>query len=312
MNNRRRNFDKKRRYTKSNDKDYNENSYKRRNDDRKQSDKDDSRKYSKPLTEEKKDELRKKHYSKKKQLKHAKTNLPTDGMIRLNKYISNSGECSRRVADSMISAGKVKLNGKTITDVGTKVHYKDKVEVNGKQVFFEEKKYILLNKPKDYVTTSDDPEGRKIVLDLVKNACSERIYPVGRLDRATTGLLLLTNDGEMTKRLTHPRYEKKKIYHVFLDKPFLKVDFNKLKSGIELEDGFIQPDEISYVESDKKQVGVEIHSGKKHIVRRMFKHFGYQVVKLDRVYFAGLTKRNLPRGKWRFLTEEEIRMLKLF
>ncbi len=232
-------------------------------------------------------------------------------MIRLNKYISNSGICSRREADQLITTGAVAVNGKVITELGYKVSPGDTVQYGGETIKPEKNVYILLNKPKDYITTVDDPEKRKTVLDLLAGACKERVYPVGRLDRSTTGVLLMTNDGELTKKLTHPKYERKKIYHVSLDKNFKSGDMEKLREGVMLEDGMIKVDEISYVEGalNKKEVGVELHSGKNRIVRRMFEALGYKVVKLDRVVFAGLTKKDLPRGKWRFLTQREVNML---
>lgn len=240
------------------------------------------------------------------------TRTPAVESVRLNKYIAASGICSRREADQLIAAGLVKVNGKVVTELGTKVQPGDDVRYNGDRLRNERKVYVLLNKPKDYVTTTDDPRERKTVMLLVKNAGRERIYPVGRLDRQTTGVLLFTNDGEMAKKLTHPSYNKKKIYHVHLDRNFSPADMKKLADGITLEDGFIQPDALSYVSAEnKKEVGLEIHSGKNRIVRRMFEHLGYRVNKLDRVYFAGLTKKNLPRGKWRFLTETEINRLKM-
>ncbi len=236
---------------------------------------------------------------------------PKPEEIRLNKYIANSGICSRREADELITAGLIMVNGKSVTTLGTKVKPGDEVKYNGERIRNERKVYLLLNKPKDFVTTTRDPRERKTVMTLVKNACPERIYPVGRLDRQTTGVLLFTNDGELAKKLTHPGYNKKKIYHVFLNRAVKADDLRTLAGGIELEDGFIQPDAISYVESeDKKEIGLEIHSGRNRIVRRMFESLGYRVEKLDRVYFAGLTKKNLPRGKYRFLTEKEITRLK--
>lgn len=235
----------------------------------------------------------------------------SEGM-RLNRFLSIAGICSRRDADEHIAAGEVTVNGKVVTELGTKVDKKDVVFYQGTQIYAEKKVYLLLNKPKDYVTTLDDPNGKRTVLELVKNACDQRIYPVGRLDRMTTGVLLFTNDGELTARLTHPKYNQKKIYHVFLDKPFTKNDFIKLSGGVELEDGKVKPDVLSFVEGQtKKEVGVQIHSGKNRIVRRMFEHLGYKVVKLDRVYFGGLTKKNLPRGRWRFLDEKEVKILKM-
>ena len=234
------------------------------------------------------------------------------GGIRLNKYIASSGICSRREADRLISAGLVSVNGKVVTELGTKVNPSDAVRYNGERIRNERKVYLLLNKPKDFVTTTHDPKERKTVMALIRNACPERIYPVGRLDRNTTGVLLFTNDGEMAKKLTHPSHNKKKIYHVFLDKKVTQNDLQKLAGGIELEDGPITPDSISYVRPENKhEVGLEIHSGRNRIVRRMFESVGYQVTKLDRVYFAGLTKKNLPRGKWRFLTDKEVNRLKM-
>ncbi len=260
-----------------------------------------------------KESLQKRHYSKKKQLEHAKMMGPKDGILRLNKFIANSGECSRREADARIAEGRVTVNGEVVTEVGTKVNLKDKVCMDGVLLQPESKVYLVLNKPKDFVTTLDDPMGRKTVIDLIKHACTERVYPVGRLDRMTTGVLLFTNDGDLTKRLTHPSYNKKKIYHVFLDREISQEELDMIAKGLELEDGFIKSDAISFADpKDKKQVGIEIHSGKNRIVRRIFEHLGYKVEKLDRVFFAGITKKNIPRGKWRFLTAEEVRMLKLF
>ena len=234
-----------------------------------------------------------------------------DDGIRLNKFISNSGICSRREADSYIAAGVVSINEVTVTELGTKVYPNDVVKFNGERIKGEEKVYIVMNKPKDFVTTVSDPYAEKTVIGLVQGKCKARVYPVGRLDKATTGVLLLTNDGELADRLAHPSFEKKKIYHVFLDKNLKGSDMSELVKGINLEDGPISVDEISYIDDDKSQVGVEIHSGRNRIVRRMFEHFGYKVKKLDRVYFAGLTKKNLRRGQWRFLTEQEVAMLKM-
>ena len=232
--------------------------------------------------------------------------------LRLNKYLANAGVCSRREADEHIAAGLVKVNGEVVTELGTKVTRKDQVTFNDQPVSLERKVYVLLNKPKDTVTTSDDPQGRQTVMDLVRNASRERIYPVGRLDRNTTGVLLLTNDGDLASKLTHPKYIKKKIYHVWLDKDVAETDLARIAAGIELDDGPIHADAIAYAnEEDKNQVGIEIHSGKNRIVRRIFEHLGYRVVKLDRVYFAGLTKKNLPRGRWRHLTQQEVSMLKM-
>ncbi len=232
--------------------------------------------------------------------------------IRLNKYMANAGICSRREADEYIQQGLVKVNGNVVTELGTKITHKDTVEYDEKIVTLENKCYILLNKPKDCVTTSDDPNGRLTVMDLVKGACNERIYPVGRLDRNTTGVLLLTNDGDLASKLTHPKYVKKKIYHVWTDKDISEEDMQRIADGIELEDGPIHADAISYAtETDRNQAGIEIHSGRNRIVRRLFESLGYHVTKLDRVYFAGLTKKNLPRGRWRYLTQEEVNFLKM-
>ena len=232
--------------------------------------------------------------------------------IRLNKFMSNAGICSRREADEFIQQGLVKVNGQVVTELGTKITHSDIVEYDEKVVALESKCYILLNKPKDCVTTSDDPNGRLTVMDLVKGACSERIYPVGRLDRNTTGVLLLTNDGDLASKLTHPKYVKKKIYHVWCDKDISEDDMQRIADGIELDDGPIHADAISYAtETDRNQAGIEIHSGRNRIVRRIFESLGYHVTKLDRVYFAGLTKKNLPRGRWRYLTQEEVNFLKM-
>ncbi|MCF8367643.1 MAG: rRNA pseudouridine synthase [Bacteroidales bacterium] len=234
-------------------------------------------------------------------------------LIRLNKYIANAGICSRREADVLIETGVIKVNGKVVQDLGTKVSPSDKVQYDGQTLHTEKKYYVLLNKPKDYITTTDDPFERRTVMFLVRNACKERIYPVGRLDKNTTGLLLLTNDGELAKKLTHPKHKITKIYHVTLDKNLAKTDMVKIANGINLEDGFVKVDEIAWVKdaANKKEVGVEIHSGKNRIIRRIFESVGYKVVKLDRVIFAGLTKKDLPRGKWRFLTDNELSFLKM-
>jgi 23S rRNA pseudouridine2605 synthase len=235
------------------------------------------------------------------------------GLIRLNKYISNAGICSRREADKLIETGVISVNGKIVTELGFKVSASDEINFGGQVLRKEKAVYILLNKPKDYITTLDDPEGRKTVLELIHNATKERVYPVGRLDRNTTGLLLLTNDGDLTKKLTHPRYGVKKIYQVTLDKALTKADMQKIADGFELEDGPIKADDISYVGDgkDKNEVGIQLHSGRNRIVRRVFEHLGYDVVKLDRVYFAGLTKKDLPRGRWRMLSALEVSMLKM-
>ncbi len=231
--------------------------------------------------------------------------------VRLNRYLANAGICSRREADKYIESGIVTINGKVITELGTKVKYGDEVKFNDAPLVPEKKTYILLNKPKDYVTTLDDPHAKKTVIDLIKNGCNVRVYPVGRLDKATTGLLLLTNDGELAEFLAHPRNNKKKIYQATLDRAAKTDDLQKLYDGVNLDDGPVKADEITFTDKlDKREIGIEIHSGRNRIVRRMFEHLGYKVKKLDRVYFAGLTKKNLPRGKWRFLSEKEVIMLK--
>ena len=251
-------------------------------------------------------------YSMKKQIEYKETHVDPDEPIRLNKFLANAGVCSRREADSFIEAGVVKVNGQVVTELGTKIKRSDSVLFHDQLVSIEKKVYILLNKPKDYVTTSDDPQNRKTVMDLVKGACRERIYPVGRLDRNTTGVLLLTNDGELASKLTHPQYMKKKIYHVYLNKNVTAADMRMIADGIQLEDGEIHADAIEYAsETDRKQVGIEIHSGRNRIVRRIFESLGYKVIKLDRVFFAGLTKKNVRRGDWRYLTEQEVNMLRM-
>ncbi len=233
-----------------------------------------------------------------------------DKPIRLNRFLAMSGLCSRREADNFILAGVVTVNGVVVTELGSKVSPNDEVRFNDSIVHGEKKVYILMNKPKGFVTTLDDPHADKTVMDLVKGACTERVYPVGRLDKNSVGVLLITNDGDLTKRLTHPSYSKKKIYQVSLDKPLTKADMEQIAEGIDLEDGHIYADEISYVKENHKEIGIEIHSGRNRIVRRIFEHFGYKVQKLDRVYFAGLTKKSLKRGAWRFLTPREVAMLK--
>jgi len=235
------------------------------------------------------------------------------GLIRLNKYIANSGVCSRREADKLIISGVVKVNDEIITELGTKIKPSDKVAVGEQTLKTETHRYVLLNKPKGYITTTDDPLERKTVMVLVERACKERIYPVGRLDRNTMGLLLFTNDGELAKKLTHPKHNIKKTYHVFLDQPLSKNHLKEIAEGISLEDGFIKPDAVAYVGdgTDRKSVGIELHSGKNRIVRRIFESLGYQIIKLDRVFFGGLTKKDLPRGRWRHLTEEEVNILKM-
>ncbi len=232
--------------------------------------------------------------------------------IRLNRFIANSGVCSRREADEYIAAGHIKVNDKVVKEVGTKVLRSDIVRFKGQKLNPEKKVYLLLNKPGDFITTVDDPYAKRTVMELVRNSCRERIYPVGRLDRHTTGLLLFTNDGELTKKLTHPSHKVIKIYQVGLDRPLEREDMEKISAGIELDDGPVRVDEISYIDdSDKSRVGIQLHSGKNRIIRRIFKHVDYKVVRLDRVFFAGLTKKNLPRGKWRFLSEKEINRLKM-
>ena len=251
-------------------------------------------------------------YSMKKQIEYKDLLTDPNEPIRLNKFLANAGICSRREADEFIAAGVVSVNGEIVTELGTKIKRTDEVKFHDQPVSIERKAYVLLNKPKDCVTTSDDPQARKTVMDCVKGACQERIYPVGRLDRNTTGVLLLTNDGDLASKLTHPKYLKKKIYHVHCDKNVTKADLDQIAAGITLEDGEIHADAISYAsETDKKQVGIEIHSGKNRIVRRIFESLGYKVVKLDRVYFAGLTKKGLKRGDWRYLTEMEVNMLRM-
>ena len=251
-------------------------------------------------------------YSKKKQIEYKLVNTDPDAPIRLNKFLANAGVCSRREADEFITAGVVSVNGQVVTELGTKVKQTDEIKFHDQPISIEKKVYVLLNKPKDYVTTSDDPQNRKTVMDLVRNACKERIYPVGRLDRNTTGVLLLTNDGDLASKLTHPKYLKKKIYHVYTDKNVTAADMRQIAEGITLEDGEIHADAIDYASpTDKKQVGIEIHSGKNRIVRRIFESLGYRVIKLDRVFFAGLTKKNLRRGDWRYLTEQEVNMLRM-
>ena len=238
----------------------------------------------------------------KKQIEYKETHVDPDEPIRLNKYLANAGVCSRREADEFIAAGVVKVNGEIVTELGTKVKRSDVVHFHDQQISIE----------KDYVTTSDDPQNRKTVMDLVKDACRERIYPVGRLDRNTTGVLLLTNDGELASKLTHPQYLKKKVYHVWLDKNVTAADMRLIADGVTLDDGEIRADAIEYAsETDRKQVGIEIHSGRNRIVRRIFESLGYKVLKLDRVFFAGLTKKNVRRGDWRFLTEQEVNMLRM-
>ena len=251
-------------------------------------------------------------YSMKKRIEYKEENIDPTEPLRLNKFLANAGVCSRREADEFIQAGLVTVNGEVVTELGTKILRTDEVKFHDAVVSLEKKVYVLLNKPKDYVTTSDDPQQRKTVMDLVKDVCPERIYPVGRLDRNTTGVLLLTNDGDLASKLTHPKFLKKKVYHVHLDKNLTAHDMQQISEGITLEDGEIKADAVAYAdERDKSQVGIEIHSGKNRIVRRIFESLGYRVTKLDRVQFAGLTKKNLRRGDWRFLTEKEVDMLRM-
>ena len=251
-------------------------------------------------------------YSMKKRIEYKEENIDPTEPLRLNKFLANAGVCSRREADEFIQAGLVTVNGQVVTELGTKIIRTDEVKFHDAVVSLEKKVYVLLNKPKDYVTTSDDPQQRKTVMDLVKDVCPERIYPVGRLDRNTTGVLLLTNDGDLASKLTHPKFLKKKVYHVHLDKNLTAHDMQQISEGITLEDGEIKADAVAYAdERDKSQVGIEIHSGKNRIVRRIFESLGYRVTKLDRVQFAGLTKKNLRRGDWRFLTEKEVDMLRM-
>ena len=251
-------------------------------------------------------------YSLKKRIEYKEENFDPTEPLRLNKFLANAGVCSRREADEFIQAGVVTVNGEVVTELGTKILRTDEVKFHDTPVSLEKKVYVLLNKPKDYVTTSDDPQQRKTVMDLVKDVCPERIYPVGRLDRNTTGVLLLTNDGDLASKLTHPKFLKKKVYHVHLDKNFTSHDMDQIREGITLEDGEIKADAVEYADQhDKSQVGIEIHSGKNRIVRRIFESLGYRVTKLDRVQFAGLTKKNLRRGDWRFLTEKEVDMLRM-
>lgn len=251
-------------------------------------------------------------YSKKKQLEYRRNEIDYTKPVRLNKFLANAGICSRREADEFIKAGVITVNGEVVTEMGVKVMHSDKVMFHNQLVRSERKVYILLNKPKDTVTTAEDTHERRTVLDLVKNACSERIYPVGRLDRNTTGVLLLTNDGDLASRLTHPKYDKKKIYHVTLDKPLEIPDFESVLAGVMLDEEKVAADALNFIKDDDfRQIGIEIHSGQNRVVRRIFEKLGYKVVRLDRVFFAGLTKKNLPRGKFRFLSEREVNMLKM-
>jgi 23S rRNA pseudouridine2605 synthase len=290
----------------------------RRNSDSYRNEGDDSEKGKAPFKQdpaekrsERKDKYFKKDFSKKKEKKVEKPTYADQGLTRLNKYISNAGICSRREADDLIKSGCVTVNGKAVTELGFKVKAGDVVNYSGATLKTEKPVYLLLNKPKDYITTADDERGRRTVMELLQGACKERIYPVGRLDRNTTGLLLFTNDGEMTKKLTHPKHMVQKLYHVELDKNLKQTDLIAIRKGVELEDGLITPDEVSYVGETKREVGIEIHSGANRVVRRIFESLGYEVLRLDRVMLAGLTKKNLPKGRWRFLTEQEISFLKM-
>ena len=281
-------------------------------------DKDATDKPKRPFTKDptekrydRKQRFYKKDFSKKKEKKEDKPTFADQGLTRLNKYISNAGICSRREADDLIKSGCVSVNGKPITELGFKVKEGDVVNYSGAHIKTEKPVYLLLNKPKDYITTASDDRGRKTVMELIEGACKERIYPVGRLDRNTTGLILFTNDGEMTKKLTHPKHNVQKLYHVELDKNLKQTDLLKIRDGIELEDGLITPDEVSYAGETKREVGIQIHSGANRVVRRIFESLEYEVIKLDRVMFAGLTKKNLPKGRWRFLTDTEIAFLKM-
>ncbi|UXP33489.1 rRNA pseudouridine synthase [Reichenbachiella agarivorans] len=236
--------------------------------------------------------------------------LSIDFPVRINKYISNAGICSRRDADKLIQEGKIQINGKVATELGQKVEQNDEVRYNGKVISPQNYVYVLLNKPKDFISTMEDPEDRKTVMDIVKGACDERIYPVGRLDRNTTGLLLLTNDGQLSQKLTHPSYKIKKIYHVELDKPLTANHLEDIAAGFSLDDGPVTVSEIAILDETKKNIGIQIHIGRNRIVRRIFENFGYEVVKLDRTMYGSLTKKDLPRGKWRFLTDKELNLLK--
>ncbi|MGW9684155.1 pseudouridine synthase [Flagellimonas sp. 2504JD1-5] len=257
-----------------------------------------------------KKQFSKKEGFRKKPQKPIKKSNPDE--IRLNRYVANAGICSRREADTYIAAGSVSVNGKVITEMGYKVKLTDDVRFDGRKLNPEKKEYILLNKPKNFITTTNDEKGRRTVMELVSNASNSRLLPVGRLDRNTTGLLVFTNDGDLTKKLTHPTYGVRKIYHVHLDKNLTLPDLRKIQEGLKLEDGTVEVDDVSYIQgAPKKEIGIEIHSGRNRIVRRIFEHMGYNVIKLDRVIFAGLSKKDLPRGHWRHLTEQEVVNLKM-
>jgi len=265
----------------------------------------------KTVTEDDKRNFKEKKALAKKNVDKERTEAPVSESIRLNRFIANSGICSRREADTYIAAGVVKINGQLVTELGTRVNPGDKVEFEGRIIKSEAKIYIALNKPKSVISAVSSDRGERTVIDIVRNCCSERLYPVGRLDKNTTGVLLLTNDGDMTRKLTHPSSNIKKLYHASLDKSFKLEDMQKLSDGIVLEDGAVKADEISYINGNKREIGIQMHSGKNRIVRRMFEHLGYDVKNLDRVLFAGITKKNIPRGKWRFLTPKEIDFLKM-
>jgi len=292
-------------YKKSFDKPYKKKDYKRSSEDSSEDKYKKKRDYKKPYDKN----FKKKDYKKKEEIKPDDTPVVTEK--RLNKYIANAGICSRREADKLIEEGHVKVNNKVVTEMGFKVGRKDKVKVKGKLIHAEKSVYILLNKPKGVLTTDSDNKGRKTIMDFFKGKVDERIYPIGRLDRDTTGVLLLTNDGDLTKKLAQPKKKKKKIYHVFLDKDIGKEDLEKIIAGAELEDGFMKFGSIEFPNpKNRNEVGIDMHSGKNRIIRRMFAHFGFEVVKLDRVYFEGLTKKDVKRGRWRYLTDREVSNLK--
>ena len=289
---------------------YRSNNYNRRDSYRSEGNR--NRPYSRPYSERTEDYNPHAKYSKRKQIEYQQKHVDPNEPIRLNKYLANAGVCSRREADELIESGQVTVDGEIVLELGTKVKRSAEVLVDGKPVSLEKKVYVLLNKPKDCVTTMDDPQERQTVMDFVQGACEERIYPVGRLDRKTTGVLLLTNDGDLAAKLTHPKYDKKKIYHVVTDRNVTLADLEKIAEGIELDDGLIQADSVGYIDDAKRnQIGIEIHSGRNRIVRRIFESLGYRVVKLDRVLFAGLTKKGLRRGQWRYLTAAEVGFLNM-
>lgn len=272
---------------------------------------DKKKEHTSDKKKEKSLDAKKKHYPPKKKKGDPLPSFSDE--VRLNKFIANAGICSRREADVLIASGVVEVNGKIVTEMGVKVKPDDVVKYDGATIKTEKKQYVLLNKPRNFITTMDDPQGRKTVFELVANACKERIYPVGRLDRNTTGLLMFTNDGDLAKKLTHPRYQVSKIYHVTLDKPIKKEQLDALVKGVELDDGvFVKADQVELLpEGNSREAGVELHSGKNRVVRRMFEAIGFEVKKLDRVKFASLTKKDLPRGTWRHLSEKEVSFLKM-